>query len=792
MRWIVPVALCLIASCERKEKSRAPVSKDVVEEERASDAGAEVWRDPFDGELERLGTIGIRPPISKTIVLTVTRDGTILERGRELSFQDLRSTLRQFSATLRAREKAEGRHPRGFASRGCVLLRADKDLPWQAIQWLMMAVAEAKIYRMFHGVLPEKGFSEGALALFLPTDKGISPMAQEPIEEILLPFAVSYSGPEADSSAAFKPLKQALARAGKIKHRVTIKASHNAPYGFILRLADVLLRAGVKKLDFRGTRIPRRNADLKELVRSMTRPIRKPGIRLGNRELAGSAELPVVSRGRGFAGFVTGNLNDLIEERVDPSEDSVLKDGVVLKEQEERKGAGKERKLAEMAETANEVDELEEEIEPDVPEEEIVEEPIETEEVSDHNEVDTDSEFEETAGADGISDAPFTGPSTNSSIGLGGGAGGGRGGRRNLRAGGGSRLTEDSVGLGLKWLADHQDKDGSWDCDAFPKHDPKDDKCDGSGGAHYDVGVTGLSLLAFLGAGHTDRGSAKQNRYARNVRNGLRFLMASQGSEGCLGGRASQHFMYNHAIATLALCEAYWMTRTPRYKKPAQEALNFIARSRNPYMAWRYEPRGGENDTSVTAWMVAALKSGKFAGLEVDPDAFAGARLWLDKMTGPEFGRVGYNTPGGSPARPPALVDRFPPEKSEAMTAAGILCRIFLGQDPRTSTAIRKGADLCLQQLPAWNPDAGSIDMYYWYYGTLAMYQVGGKHWKAWNAAMQGAIVKHQHPKGSGARTGSWDPIGPWGNDGGRVYSTAIMVLCLEVYYRYDRVFGLK
>ncbi|MCZ6786390.1 MAG: hypothetical protein O7E54_04410, partial [Planctomycetota bacterium] len=40
--------------------------------------------------------------------------------------------------------------------------------------------------------------------------------------------------------------------------------------------------------------------------------------------------------------------------------------------------------------------------------------------------------------------------------------------------------------------------------------------------------------------------------------------------------------------------------------------------------------------------------------------------------------------------------------------------------------------------------------------------------------------LDHQHPKGSGARTGSWDPIGPWGPDGGRVYSTAVMVLCLD------------
>jgi len=445
----------------------------------------------------------------------------------------------------------------------------------------------------------------------------------------------------------------------------------------------------------------------------------------------------------------------------------------------------------------DELDEEEEEEPEEEEPEEIEETPIETEEVDDHNEVDTDSDFEETAGEEGMSDSPFTGPSTNSAIGLGGGAGGGkrgRGGRRNLRAGGGSRLTQNAVELGLKWLADHQDvdQDGKWDCDDFAKHDPPDDKCDGPGQALYDVGVTGLATLAFLGAGYTDRGSAKDNKYAKNVRMALRYMMNQQDEEGCYGSRSSQHFMYNHAIAALAMCEAYWMTRNPRYKKPAQKGLDFIAMSRNPYLAWRYEPRGGENDTSVTGWMVMALKSGKYAGLEIDPDAFEGARQWIDKMTDPEFGQVGYNVAGGSPARPEGLQDKFPPEKSQSMTAVGILTRIFLGEDPKKSPMIKLGAKLCTDLPPKWDPDDGSIDMYYWYYATLALFQVGGKEWKTWNEHMKDAIVKNQHKEGSGSRTGSWDPIGPWGHDGGRVYSTATLVMCLEVYYRYDRVFGLR
>ncbi|MHC4223608.1 MAG: prenyltransferase/squalene oxidase repeat-containing protein [Planctomycetota bacterium] len=394
----------------------------------------------------------------------------------------------------------------------------------------------------------------------------------------------------------------------------------------------------------------------------------------------------------------------------------------------------------------------------------------------------------------GDEELPFTGFQKNSAIGLLGGAGGprgGKGGRRRKSGAKGAVNTLPIVMSGLKWLADHQDveEDGRWDCDDFMKHDDPDDRCDGPGHALYDVGVTGLAVLAFLGAGFTDRGSEADNPFARHVQKGLRYLMTVQDEEGCFGTRTSQHFMYNTAIATLAMSEAYWMTRNPRYKKPAQEGLNFISRARNPYLAWRYEPRGGENDTSVTGWMVMALKSGKFGGLDIDPDAFEGARQWIEKMTDPEFGQVGYQLPGGSCARPEGLMDRFPPDKSQSMTAVGMLTRIFLGEDPRRSEIILKGADLCLEHPPTWNPDDGSIDMYYWYYATLAMFQVGGDHWRKWNKAMVNAIVKSQHPRNSGNRSGSWDPIGPWGGDGGRVYATAAMITCLEVYYRYDRVF---
>jgi hypothetical protein len=56
---------------------------------------------------------------------------------------------------------------------------------------------------------------------------------------------------------------------------------------------------------------------------------------------------------------------------------------------------------------------------------------------------------------------------------------------------------------------------------------------------------------------------------------------------------------------------------------------------------------------------------------------------------------------------------------------------------------------------------------------------------------MEKAIVENQIKEG--CARGSWDPQkDPWGDNGGRVYSTALLVLCLEVFYRYDNVLGAR
>jgi hypothetical protein len=63
------------------------------------------------------------------------------------------------------------------------------------------------------------------------------------------------------------------------------------------------------------------------------------------------------------------------------------------------------------------------------------------------------------------------------------------------------------------------------------------------------------------------------------------------------------------------------------------------------------------------------------------------------------------------------------------------------------------------------------------------MYQLGGRYWRDWNDALRDTLIGDQRREGH--PRGSWDPVRPWGGYGGRVYSTALSVLCLEVYYRF-------
>ena len=214
------------------------------------------------------------------------------------------------------------------------------------------------------------------------------------------------------------------------------------------------------------------------------------------------------------------------------------------------------------------------------------------------------------------------------------------------------------------------------------------------------------------------------------------------------------------------------MTGDARLRDPVDRAVAFLVRSRstNGRACSDYRPGASDSDTSILGWAVMALKSAKTVGIPIAPTTQSGILEWLKKVgTGREGGLARYQ----------------PGEKvTPTMTAEAWACRQFLevGGPGRASDE----AAAFLVQNPT--DGGGEFNIYYLYYGTLAMYQHGGDAWSSWNGRVRDQIVARQHRQGH--KAGSWDPDDSrYGTKGGRIYGTALATLTLEVYYRFLRLY---
>jgi len=323
--------------------------------------------------------------------------------------------------------------------------------------------------------------------------------------------------------------------------------------------------------------------------------------------------------------------------------------------------------------------------------------------------------------------------------------------------------SEAAVKAALAWLANAQAPDGHWDAETYGagREQFVAGRDRQRAGTQADTGITGLALLAFLASGHTHQ----EGLYKSNVRRGLQHLLNIQGRNGNLGAGASTYgFMYCHAMAAFALSEAYGMTGDPRLREPVQRAVGYtLAAQDRSGGGWRYKP-GDPGDTSQLGWQLMALKSAELAGVPIPDQCRRGALRYLDSVSSGQYGGLAAYRPVEQATRP--------------MTAEALVCRVFLGVNP-SHAAFTEAGDFLLAELPG---DA-KPNLYYWYYATLGMYHLQGVHWDQWNSALQKTLVSSQQKKGPLA--GSWDPDTVWGGYGGRVYSTALATLCLEVYYRF-------
>ncbi len=329
-----------------------------------------------------------------------------------------------------------------------------------------------------------------------------------------------------------------------------------------------------------------------------------------------------------------------------------------------------------------------------------------------------------------------------------------------MRYGGGTPQSEEAVERALRWLAAHQRQDGSWNFNHLS--DACQHYCTHPGSEGSTTAATGLALLPFLGAGYTH----KQDQFQDVVQRGLDYLK-SRGIRISYGNDLRDGSMYGHALATIALCEAYGMTRDPDLKNAAQGGLDYIGYAQDPNSGgWRYNP-GEPGDTTVTGWMLMALKSGQMGRLNVQSQAIFGAQRFLNSVQNQDGSQYGYQSR----------------QSRHTTTAVGLLCRMYTGWR-RDNPGLVQG----VAHLNAWGPSQDSL--YYDYYATQVLFHWAGPEWDTWNRKMREHLISSQERVGH--PSGSWYFESQQSAAGGRLYNTAMATMILEVYYRFMPLYGAE
>jgi hypothetical protein len=243
-----------------------------------------------------------------------------------------------------------------------------------------------------------------------------------------------------------------------------------------------------------------------------------------------------------------------------------------------------------------------------------------------------------------------------------------------------------------------------------------------------DAEVTGLALLAFLGAGYSHYSKDVQDGicFGTVVKKALQWMTTRQKETGAFDLRDP----VGDTIATLALSECFGLTASPLYKDDAQQAMDRVARRAMT------EVRG-------MIWKGMALKSAEIAYLTV-PKKAAGENL-----------KALQHRPAGSLQR----------------AGAGLIS-IFVE---------RRKTSPCLDGLRILDPlllDAETL-----YFGTCATFQFDGPEgplWSAWKPQYRPRLYSLQSCAEDRCDRGSWN------GDGfrGRLQATAFNLMNFEIYYR--------
>lgn len=329
--------------------------------------------------------------------------------------------------------------------------------------------------------------------------------------------------------------------------------------------------------------------------------------------------------------------------------------------------------------------------------------------------------------------------------------------------------SEESLYLGLQWLASNQGAEGNWESN--------------------DLGLVAMGALAFMAAGH----APGRGRFGEAASRALDYVVRHERPSGLLNIANSQHDMYNHGLSTFVLGQAYGMSGDPRIGAVLERGLALIAATQADDGGWQYQAKRMDtgHDLSLAVMQAKALRSAVDIGLDVPPHVIRraiesvrrhytpeGCPYTANEETQKNFpGQFTYTRGGGN--------------ASLAMAAAGVVCLQEFAQydDWRISknmTLIR-GAILSEPgNARAKRHGSPPFDAYTLYYVAQALYQVGGEHWKECYPPLRDSLIATQtRERANARRDGVWAGRGRVGGKPGDLYMTAAACFVLAIPNRY-------
>ena len=340
----------------------------------------------------------------------------------------------------------------------------------------------------------------------------------------------------------------------------------------------------------------------------------------------------------------------------------------------------------------------------------------------------------------------------------------------------GSLGTQAALDAGLVWLARAQAPDGRWS--AAPA---ASSPLEGAPAPYAlrEQRASALALLALLGAGH----AGESSELGRAALRGGRWLaeqhaqqlgsFAPPGTDGGLPRGALEA----QALAATVFAELLEATGDAKWRPPLESALAALFAARTAEGGWR-TPGSPADETLLTAWAVGALCAAEAAGIEIEIEVAHGALAAIHAASDPRSGGAGSRARANG-AEAPAK----PAQASAATTGAALFSRALLGQSAIRVPLVGAHRD----RLAAAPPSAAPFDALGWFFASHAMFQMGGETWQAWSAALEAAALGAQDTSDDQSLRGSWPPDARAEALGGRVASTALAALALEVTYRLPR-----